>query len=190
MQPFEQVMAQDMIVRYAPRHAAMQGGDIIDALAHINAGSEEVLIDVGHRAAVDINRSVAAVKMGEMRSLAELGQYLDPGLQDGMPGYNPTALQIDDSSVERMRQNADKARGGLWRHLGVCIQCDRIPDPAQGFHGARHQIKCTFVFSFFAQDVAVELMKLATLAFPRHPAAFDRIMLATTVHQQKSWPCF
>ena len=88
----------------------MQGRNIIDALAHINAGPEQVLIHVRYGPAIDINGGVAGKKMCEMRPFAKLWQNLDARLQNGISRHNTTAVVVNDRPIKWMRQNTHKPR--------------------------------------------------------------------------------
>ena len=104
-----------MIVRDAARHALMQGCYIVDALANVDTRAKQILIYIRHGPTIDIYGRIPTIKMCEVRAFAQLGQNLDPRLQDGMTGNDPTAFVVNDRLVQRMRQNSDKAHRRFWR---------------------------------------------------------------------------
>jgi hypothetical protein len=53
-------MAQQIVFRDPALQAAREGGDIVDALADIIPAADQVLIDIAHRARIDVDGRVAA----------------------------------------------------------------------------------------------------------------------------------
>ena len=56
MRPLEEVVAEEPVLGGAAPERAFERVDVVDALAGVDALSEEVLIDVGDRVAVEIER--------------------------------------------------------------------------------------------------------------------------------------
>jgi hypothetical protein len=52
--PFEKVMAEQRILRYAPRQAPLESPDIVNPLADIDPLAEQVLVNIRDRQGVEI----------------------------------------------------------------------------------------------------------------------------------------
>ena len=180
---FEQVVAQNTVFGHPAVHASVECTDIVDAFTHENSGAEQVLVDVGNRAAVNIDGGVSGEQAREQAPCAADRRNLHARLHDRIAANNPAAFRVHLRPVEGMGQ----CRGQLchrsgWQH-GIAIDGYDEPHARKRSLVADMQRKAGFI-SFRQQ--AVELLEFPAFAFPGHPAAFRRIVAARP-QQEVEW---
>lgn len=80
VQALEQIVADECVLRHTPLQVMMEGRDIIGPLANEYPFAEQILIDVGDRAAIDVNCRVAGIEAGEQRADPRARRDLHPRL--------------------------------------------------------------------------------------------------------------
>ena len=65
---FEEIVAEERVLRYASGERGFERIDVVDALPDVAALVEEILIDVGHRRRVRIDADMAGEDLRERRS--------------------------------------------------------------------------------------------------------------------------
>jgi len=76
---FKQIVAEQSIVRDTILQTLLERGQIIDALAYVVAFVEQVLVNIGYRARVQIDDRIAGIYARENRSICGGWSHLDPG---------------------------------------------------------------------------------------------------------------
>src|SRR3990172_519032 len=120
---FEEIVAGKGVLRRAALEAAPKGLDVIHALADVDAGPKQVLIDVRDGAAVDIDGGVAGEPSREPGPAAAFRRNLDAWLYDRVSGADPSAF-VELRTVQRMRDRPHQARERAFRKSRVDIQRD------------------------------------------------------------------
>ncbi|MCY1219812.1 hypothetical protein D9M72_318020 [compost metagenome] len=182
---FEQVMAEQRVLRDPAAERRFKGIDIIDALARIGALAKEILVDVGGGRRVGID----AARPGEdplvERTLAANRQrWRDARLENAVAAHDALPGRIEPWLVQRMGHLADQPQRGIaWQprvgvegddvaHAGRHLRCPAVDGHVAGVAGAAQQ--------------PVQLMQLAALALPSHPLALHGVEHAPAVKQQKA----
>ena len=95
VEALEQIVAEQRIFRDAAFHAAREGLDLVNALAHEDAGAEQVLIDVRHGARIDVDGRVAAKEAAERGAFRGVGRDLHARLEDGVAAHHAAGRRIE-----------------------------------------------------------------------------------------------
>ena len=182
VQPLEQIMADQCVFRHPAHQALAEGGDVIGALAGEDTRSEQVLINDRHRAAEDIDGSVAGIEPAETRRAPDPWRDLDPRLDEGIAGKNKLSGGVEFDPVQRMAQRPQRPVDRTWRNDGFGVQSHHISGVAQGVDIARlHRER---IFGAVGEE-QVEFLQLAALALPPHPDPFARVPSAATVQHRE-----
>ena len=105
----EQIVAEERVLRNAPRERRLEDVDVVDALAGVGALAEEILVDVGDGERVRIHARRAREDALEERSLAAHRQRRrDARLQHGVALDHAAGAEIEPRTVERVRHLADQ----------------------------------------------------------------------------------
>src|SRR5690606_30986430 len=100
VQSFEQVMAEKCILGNAPFEAPMKGRHIIEALAHVDACAEQVLIDVGYGARIDIDGRVAPVEARKQGLAGRFRRQLNARLKNRISSFDRAGRSVEVGAVK------------------------------------------------------------------------------------------
>ena len=89
MQALEQIVAEQSVLRNTAFKAALERGDLVDALSDEDTGAKEVLVDVRYGARIDVDRRISAIETGEQRLTGRVWRQLDARLDDGVTPFHP-----------------------------------------------------------------------------------------------------
>src|SRR5450830_628117 len=92
---FEEIVADQGVLGHSPLEALVEGGDFVDPLADIDSFAEEILIDVGNGAAVDVDCRISGVEPSEERAGSAFWGDLDPRLHDRVASADSTRCLIE-----------------------------------------------------------------------------------------------
>ena len=180
---FDQVVAEDPVVRHASRQCAFERIDVIDALADERALVEQVLVHVRHGTRVRIDARLTAVHTRIPAARLAAHADADAWLQDPVAARDHVAGRIEAGAIERMRQRADQFPRRIARQLGVGVQRDHVTHVAQraGIAGDAHE----GTVASTAAQVGIQRCQLAALALAPHPAVFARVPHPRSMEQEK-----
>ena len=153
----------------------MEGGDFVDSLADVDSFAEEILIDVGNGAAVDVDCRISGVEPSEERAGSAFWGDLDPRLHDRVASADSTRCLIEVGTVKGVCERAHEAAHGSRRERRVRVGRNNEPDAAERIHIALGDREAR---GLLAQHETVELLKLASLPFPPHPAVLGGVKAA------------
>ena len=108
VQPFEQVVRQERVLRHRVLERLDEGIDVIQALAGEDPLGEQVLVGVGHRGGIGVDAGVAGIQAGEQRAGRAHEVHADAGLQDAVALGDPAHAWIEDGAVERVHDEPDQ----------------------------------------------------------------------------------
>ena len=169
----QRVRREPVLERFAERV------DLVDPLAREDSLAEEVLVDVRHRAGVDVEPGLARVERCQPAPRRRSGADADAWLQDAVPFDDRPCCRVDHGAVERVRNRADEAPSGIARQLGIRVEHDhvaRAPQRVDVAHLHREAVADT------AQQL-VQIEQLAALALPSNPSLLARVVGAESVQQ-------
>ena len=181
-EPLEEIVAEQRVFRHPSLERSLEGVDVVDPLAGVRALGEEILVDVRDRGGIGIDAGGTGKHAPKERALALGGQgRRDPRLEDAVALDDATFARLEPGPVQRVRQGADEPRRGAARKLGIGVQRDHEAnrrrdvgrlDDERGVGRA-------------AQE-AIELVQLAALALPAHPARLALAPEASAVEQMEA----
>ena len=182
MARFQQVMAENGVLREASIHRLAEGVHIVNSFPDKRAFQEYILIHVGHLPRVWINARITRKKPHEPRSPGAGQTHSDARLHNAVTlGHNP-ARDVEPRTVQWMRHCSDqRARGIAWE-LGVGVERDDIFDGRQDGRVPHHFGKAR---AGTAAQERVELGELSPFAFVTHPQPFPRVPAARAMKQEK-----
>ena len=181
----EQVVAQQRVLRHPAGHRRVERVDVVDALAGEGSFREQVLVDVGDGGGVRIDARRAGERPLEDRGLMFRGEgRRDARLEHAVAVRDPPGSRIEGRRVERMGDRPDQAADRTGRQSRVGVERDHVADVRRCGRGA----------SLGHEDAGrrrptqqrVQLLELAALAFPAHPAALDLVPAAASMQQQEA----
>jgi hypothetical protein len=180
---FEQVVAEQRVVGHAACHRGLEGVEVVDALARVAPLPEQVLVDVRYREGVRVDSGGSRERPLEDRCVV-LGRERrgDARLEDPVAPRHPPDPRIEGRLVERVGDRPDEARHGAPGKPGVGVERDHVPHvrrrggggPPGEDPGRRR-----------AAQKGVELVELAALALPAHPATLGLVPRPSAVEQQE-----
>ncbi len=133
---FEEVVAEQRVLRHAAGERRLEGVDVVDALAGVGALAEQILVDVGDRRRVGIDAARRGEDALEERALAaDRQRRRHARLQDAVAFDDAPAVGVEARPVERMRHLADQPARGVARQARVGVERDDVAD-AGGRRGA------------------------------------------------------
>ena len=179
-------MAEDAVFREAAAEGALEGVDVVDALADERTFAEYILIDIRHRPGVRVDAGFAAIEPGQARTVGAGQADRHPRLQDAVAADHALAGFVIARTIERMRHGADELARGIARQLRVGVERDDVADPGQRRRIADHQRKGV---ARPATQQGVQCGQFAALALMAHPDAFLRIPAARAMEQEKDVGC-
>ena len=181
--PFEEVVAEQRVVRHAPGERPFEGVDVVDALADVAALVEEILIDVGDGGRVRIDADVARKDPREPRAVGADDADRDARLENPVALGHALHRRVEARPVQRVRQRADHRPARLERQLRIAVERDDV------FH-RRQQAEIAELHRVAgvggAAQQLVELVQLAALPLPSHPAPFAGVVGARAVEQEEA----
>ncbi|WP_425128606.1 hypothetical protein [Burkholderia metallica] len=181
-------MTEHRVLRHAAGEHRLERIDVVDALARIGAFVEQVLVDIRYGRHVGIDAVRARRHALEQRPLvAACEGRRDARLKHAVAFDDAPARRIEYRPVERVRHLADQAAHGIAQQPRIGIERDHVA------HVRRHarrpaclrderRVRC-------AAQQPVQLVQLAALALPAHPASFAVVPHALAVQQQEA-PAF
>ena len=179
---FQQVVTQYRVFGNPAVDAAMERGDIINALADKNADAEQILIHVGNRAAIYVYRCIAGKKTGEKCPADTLRRHFDPGLKNRIAGDDLARDRIKPCNIFRMCQRASQLSDRSGGQDGVGVGGNDEPYPG----------KCLAVSFMNGEGLIiifdkqpVELLQLPSFSLPGHPAALAPVIVARAKQEMK-----
>ena len=165
-EPLEEVVAEQRVFRHSPLERALERVDVVDALAGVRAFAEEVLIHVRDGGGVGIDAGRAGEHAPKERALA-LGRQgrRDPWLENPISLDDAALARLEAGPVQRVGEGADQSRCGAAGKLGVGVERDHEADRRGHVETLDHERRVGR-----AAEQAIELVQLAALALPAHPA--------------------
>ena len=165
-EPLEEVVAEQRVFRHSPLERALERVDVVDALAGVRAFAEEVLIHVRDGGGVGIDAGRAGEHAPKERALA-LGRQgrRDPWLENPVALDDAALARLEARPVQRVGERADQSRRGAAGQLGVGVERDHEADRRRHLEVLDHERRVGR-----AAEQAIELVQLAALALPAHPA--------------------
>ena len=176
VQPFPQIVAQQVIFRNASFKTAGKTGDVIYALAHEIACTDKVLIHIADGSGIDIDRGIAAKQSGE-KTVRTMRGDLDPRLHHGIAGNHP-AQTVKNRPVQRMGQSSGHPCHAAGRQ--PCIDIGRHDKPCSDEQIDRACGQGEGAAVSGLQEM-VEFLQLSALSLPGHPASLRRVISAVSV---------
>ncbi|MBK7332823.1 MAG: hypothetical protein IPI87_10830 [Betaproteobacteria bacterium] len=199
MAPFEQVVAQDPVLRKAAAERALERVDVVDPLSDEGALAEDVLVDVRDGARVRIDAGVAGMQARVPRAAGPGQARAHAGLQDCVPfGHAlasvcpgcsrpgkpplPPCGGAEARAVQRMRHRSNHLPRRIPRQLRVGVQRDHVlhvREHPRVAHDEREALACA------AAQERVQVAELAALALVAHPQALLRIPPARAMKEEE-----
>ena len=190
MQALEEVVTEQGVVGHDVVQGALEGGDVVDALADERPAPEQILVDVGDRARVRIEAGGGREQGREARAAGAQRADLDARLQDRVALDDPVRGRIELGAVERVGERPGQLLRRVARQIGVGVEHDDETDRGEKLAVADVQLELPTghvglpaLGSRGAQDEPVELDQLAAFALPSHPAPFARIPASPSMQQ-------
>ncbi len=181
----EQVMAQERVLGYAVRHRRGEGFEVVDPLAGEAPFLEQVLVDVGHGGRIRVDAGRPGEGPPEDRCLV-LGRERrrDPWLEHAVALGHPAGPRIEGRVVQRMGHRPHEAPHRAPGQPRVGVERDHVAHvrrrgrrgPPRGQDAGRRRS---------AQE-GIQLLELAALALPPHPAALGLVPRSLPVEEQES----
>ncbi len=180
MDPLEQIVAQDRVLRSPSLEAPCERIHVVDALADVDTRPEQVLVQVRGGVGVDVEAGVTGEDPVEPRAARTCRRSLHAGLHDRISRGNAPGAFVEDRSIERMRQNPDQPLCAPHRKLGVAVERD---DEASAGQPIRRSLVAHVAALGVSAKQPVELLELPALALPAHEASFGRVPARLSVQQ-------
>ena len=180
----EQVVAQERVLRHAVRHRHVEGVEVVDPLAGVAAFTEQVLVHVRDRERVRVDPGRSRVDPLEDGCLVLLRQRRrDPWLEHAVAVGHTAGLRIEGRLVERMGDRPYEACHRAPRQPRVRVERDHVAHV--GRRGGSRPVGRQEPGGRRAAQEGIQLVELATLALPAHPAAFGLVPGSPPVEQQE-----
>ncbi len=184
---FEQIVAQHLGARQAARQDRVRGLHMDQAFAGEAALFEQVLIDLGTGGAVRIEPGLTdrqRVKPG--RAAGPRQGQRDTRLQHAVAFDDAPRVCIDARRVGRVRSDADqRAQGARWQQR-VAVEDDEVRRRRDRPRQARRTRHGDEGVGRAARQQIDQLLDLAALPLPAHPAALAVAPLALPVQQHEA----
>ena len=130
MQPFEQIVRQQRVLRHAVLERRHEGVHVVQALAREDAFAEQILIRVGHRRGVRIHARVPRVQPREQRARRARERDAHARLQNAVAFGDAARPRVERRPVQRMGDDADQLPRGIAGQAGVAVERDAVPHAA------------------------------------------------------------
>ena len=152
---------------------------MVEALAGEGAVAEHVLVEVGNREDIGVDAAIGREDALQEGGFVAGGQRRrDARLQDRVARRHPARLGVDQGTVERMVQLAGEPGHAVAHHARVAVERHHVHDAL----GQRRLERQECGVRVAAQQ-EVQLVQLAALALPAHPALLAFIVDAAAVQQ-------
>ena len=180
----EQVVAQERVLGYPVRHRRAEGVEVVDPLAGEAPLAEQVLVDVGDGGRVRVDPGRSGEDPLEDRCLV-LGRQRrgDPWLEHAVALGHPAGPRIEGRLVERMGDRPHEAPHRPARQPRIGIERDHVAHV--GRRGRRGPPGRQDAGRRRAAQEGIQLVELAALALPAHPAALGLVPAALSVEEQE-----
>ena len=181
----EQVVAQEGVLGDPVGHRRRERVEVVDALPGEAPLAEQVLVDVGDGGRVRVDPGRPGEDPLERRSLVlRRKRRGDPRLEHAVAPGHPAGAQVEDRTVERMRDGPHEAPHRAPGQPRIGIEGDHVPHvrrwnrrgSAAGHDAGRLR----------PLEEGVELAQLAALALPADPAALGLVPAPAPVEEQES----
>ncbi len=183
VEPLEEIVAEERVLRHAAGQAGLEGGRIVDPLAGVDADAEEVLVDVRHRPGVEVEPGLTGEQAREAGAPG-LRRHRHPRLEDGVPGHHP-AFRVALRLVQGVGEGGGQANRGAPGQEGVRVQGDHV---AHGTERLEVALAGGEAGVRLAGQEPVELGELAALALPAHPDPLGRIPAPFAMEEEEARP--
>ena len=185
---FQQVVAQDPVLREPPAECPLERVDLVDSLADERAFAEDVLVHVGDRARIGIDARLAGVQARVPRACLPGQTCSHTRLQDSVAPRDhrfadALAHCLETGTVEWVLHRADELTRRVAGQLRIGIERDDILHVRQCPRVANDEREA--VARTTAQE-RIEVGKLSALALMAHPQPFLRIPAARTVEEKEA----
>ena len=178
---FQQVVRQDGVFRQPAFQRALEGIDVIDALAGEAALAREVLVKVRDSEDVRVKSPVGREDALEDRGLGPRRQRRrDARLHDAVAADHNAVLAVD-GAVHGMLHLAHQRADRVARQAGVAVQRHDIADALGRGRAGRQEAG-----ALVPAQKLVQFRQLAALALPSHPDAFGWVPLALAVQKKEA----
>src|SRR5271156_3576424 len=181
----EQIVAEQRVVGDAARERGLEDVNLVNPLAAVGAFVEQVLVNVGHGERIRIDSGGAREYALEYRALAPGRQRRgNPRLKNAMTLDDATKVRVEAGSIQRMRHLADHLARSSARQTRVGVKRDHVAHAVGDFR--RAPVLAKKGGGGRAAQQTIQLVQLAALALPSHPAAFGFIPDAPAMKQDES----
>ena len=179
---FEQVMAEDGVFRDTVLQRRLEGVDVVKPLAGESAFSQQILIGIGHGEDIRVDAAIDREDALEERRLVTGGERgRDARLQNAVAAHDLAGFLVDDRAVQRMAELACEVRHRFGRQPRIGVERHDIANiPGQTLVGGEEGRV------LIAPQKQVQLVQLAALALPAHPAALLLVIEAAAVQQEEA----
>jgi hypothetical protein len=176
-------MAEEGVVRHPVCHGRVERCQIVDPLAGVAALPEQVLVDVGDRGGIWVDAGRPGEGPPEDRHVV-LGRESrrDPRLQNAVAVGHPADVWVEGRLVKRMCDRAHEATHRTAGQPSIGIERDHIPHV--GRRGRRRASGHDAGRQRPTQE-RVQLVQLAALPLPTHPAALGLVPRPASVEEQE-----
>ena len=182
MNGLDQIMAENRVVRKAPRHRPLERVHVIDPLADEGSLLKNVLIDIRYRLSVGIDAHVARKEAHEPGAPCARQPHADARLKNTVALGDDARRGVELRLVQGVSDRADELKSRLSRKLGVGVEGNDILDRGQNRTVADHFGEV--LLSAAAQE-RVEIRQFSPFALLSHPLAFPLVPMAGTMKEKK-----
>ena len=166
---FQQIVAQDLLLRQAPGQYGVHGRHMQQAFAAERALGKHILINLRRGRAVRVNTALPAKEPVKRRGRLRARQRRrDARLQDGIARQHAAARHIHAGLIQRVRRHTHQRAQRSRRQHGVTVESDYIQRASHRVR-VRAQVHEGRISGGLGQH-AQQLLQLAALALPAHPA--------------------
>ncbi len=120
---FDEVVGEQGVFGEAAVEDLIEDADLVDAFACEDAFAEEILVDVGDGAGVDVEAGLAGVEGCEAGARGGGDADADAWLEDAVAGGDDAPPGVDDGLVQGVRDGPDHAGCG---GAGSCVSESRV----------------------------------------------------------------
>ncbi len=181
----EEIVRQKRVVWNPTAQGLLEGVDLVDALARIDAFAEEVLVHVGDRRRVRVDPGGAGVEpLIQGPRPRQRQRRSHPRLEKRVSIDDAARFCVVKGSVQRMREGSDELARDASGQSRVGVQGQDVPDSLERRaitlvdrqEGGRPR----------AAKEEIELVELASLALPSDPLSFLRIPYPPALEKEKA----
>ena len=180
--PLEEVVADERVLRDATFDAAHERVHVVDAFADVDPGTEEVLIDLGAGVGVDVEADVPGEDAREQRLAGARRRGLDARLDDRVARDDATRGGVEDRAIQRMGEESHQPTRTAHRQLGIAVERDDEADAQEAFGFSDMAAVARLII---AAEQSIELLELAALALPADEALLAVAPAGVAVQEMK-----